>query len=91
MAALAFSGTRTITITGSAFSNATAYRLQITDPAGGSTYRDVLSDGSGAFTTTYVPQATGTLTVTARPTTEYTGTTAAAATGTTTITTHPKS
>jgi hypothetical protein len=90
-AAIALAGTTTVTITGTGFSTATAYRLQITEPAGGSTFRDVLSDGSGGFTTKYVPQATGTLSVTARPVTEWTGTTAAAASGSVTIANHPKS
>jgi hypothetical protein len=95
MAALALSaqtqGNKAVTITGSAFTATSPFRLQIFDPTGGSTFRDVLSDGSGAFTTSYLPQGLGPLTVTARPVAEFTGSTAAQATATMTIVLHPKS
>ena len=50
------------TVTGSGLSATTAYSLVITEADGSTTTRPVTSDGSGAFTFTYVPQGPGTVT-----------------------------
>jgi hypothetical protein len=66
-------------LTGTGFSNSTAYVVDVTGPTGVSR-KNVTSDGSGGFTVTHVPQNAGSLTVAVRPLAETLGTTTAAAT-----------
>lgn len=70
------------TLTGSGFTAATAYILTVLTPSGQTRRIEVTSDGSGAFTAQLIPQTRGTLTVAARPRSEWEGTTTAAATAT---------
>ena len=53
------------TVSGTGFSNSTAYDVKIASPGGQVRVVTVTSDGSGNFTTTFVPQGRGTYTVNA--------------------------
>ena len=69
-----------VTVSATGLANSTAYVVKITNPHGDIGYKNVTSDGSGAFSFTYVPQAVGVTTYDVRPLAETNGTTTAAAT-----------
>lgn len=73
------------TVTGTGFDNNTPYIVTALMPSGFTTRIEVTSDGSGGFTFPFVFQARGAVTFSARPATEWTGTTTAAATTTATV------
>jgi hypothetical protein len=73
------------TVTGTGFTASTPYIVTALMPSGFTTRIEVTSDGSGGFSFPFVFQARGTVTFSARPATEWTGTTTAAATATATV------
>ena len=71
-----------VTVAGTGFSASTDYVVKMTDPQGGVGYKNIKTDGSGAFSYTVVPQYVGNYTYDARPLTETLGTTTPAASAT---------
>ena len=69
-----------VTVSGTGFSATTDYVVKISGPSGDVGYKNIKSDGSGAFSFTFVPQIVGLHTFDARPLTETLGTTTPAAT-----------
>src|SRR5260370_953112 len=62
-----------MTVSGTGFAAATAYVVKMTDPQGWNGYKNVTTDGSGAFSYTIVPQDVGAFVFDARPLTEMMG------------------
>lgn len=73
------------TVTGTGFANNTNYIVTALMPSGFTTRVEVTSDGSGGFSFPFVFQARGTVTFSARPASEWNGTTTAATTTTATV------
>jgi hypothetical protein len=71
-----------MTITGSGFAASTNYWVTVTDPQGHRNITRLKTDGSGAFSYKYVPQAVGSFTFEARPDVEFSGATTPVATTT---------